>query len=50
VDPGSIKEAEAESIRKALAQTDGNKRKAARLLGIAPSTLYSKMKKYGINN
>ena len=49
-DPGSIKEAEAESIRKALAQTDGNKRKAARLLGIAPSTLYSKMKKYGINN
>ena len=45
---GSIKEAEADSIRKALKTTGGNKRKAARLLGIAPSTLYSKIKKYNI--
>ena len=43
---GSMKDAEAQAIRDALKKADGNKRKAARLLGIAPSTLYAKMKQY----
>jgi DNA-binding NtrC family response regulator len=45
---GSIQDAEARAVKDALERAGGNKRKAARLLGIAPSTLYSKMKKYGL--
>ncbi|UCF31340.1 MAG: sigma 54-dependent Fis family transcriptional regulator [bacterium] len=45
---GSIRDAEAQAIREALDRAGGNKRKAARLLGIAPSTLYAKMKQYRI--
>jgi DNA-binding NtrC family response regulator len=45
---GSLKTAEAGAIRKALEKAGGNRRKAARQLGIAPSTLYAKMKKYGL--
>ena len=36
------------AIRQTLAQTRGNKVQAAKLLGIAASTLYEKLKKYGI--
>ncbi len=43
---GSMRDAEAQAIRDALEKAGGNKRKAARLLGIAPSTLYAKMKQY----
>jgi two-component system response regulator HydG len=36
------------AIRQTLSQTHGNKVQAARLLGIAASTLYEKLKKYGL--
>jgi len=36
------------AIRQTLAQTRGNKVQAAKLLGIAASTLYEKLKKYGV--
>lgn len=35
-------------IIRALKQTDGNKRQAAKLLGISPPTLYKKMEQYNI--
>ena len=37
-----------ERIIKALRQAGGNKRQAARLLGISPPTLYKKMEQYNI--
>lgn len=37
-----------ERIIKALKQTDGNKRQAAKLLGISPPTLYKKTEQYNI--
>jgi PAS domain S-box-containing protein len=50
----SLKEAqeraEAEAIEAALAQTDGNKAAAARILGIHRTLMYKKMKRYGIGN
>jgi DNA-binding NtrC family response regulator len=36
------------AIRQTMAATGGNKVQAARQLGIAPSTLYEKLRKYGI--
>jgi DNA-binding NtrC family response regulator len=36
------------AIRQTMAQTDGNRISAARSLGIALSTLYEKLKKYGL--
>ena len=43
------KEAEAQHIQKVLFDTDWNKAKAARLLGISRKTLYQKIRKYGIS-
>lgn len=44
----NIEELEAEAIRQALRQTDGNKAQAARVLGVHRDTLLLKMKKYKI--
>ena len=46
---GSLAGAEEQAIKDALEKAGDNKRKAARLLGIAPSTLYAKMKKFNLD-
>jgi transcriptional regulator of acetoin/glycerol metabolism len=40
--------AEAQRIRKALEQADGNRTAAAKALGISRVTLWHKVKRYGI--
>ncbi len=47
--PANLNQSEKKTIEAALQQTNGNKSKAAKLLGIARSTLYEKLKKYKIN-
>jgi transcriptional regulator with PAS, ATPase and Fis domain len=44
----ALEQIERVAIRQTMAQTDGNKMFAARTLGIAVSTLYEKLKKYGL--
>ena len=44
----SLPESERQAIARALAATQGERGKAARLLGIGRTTLYRKMKQYGI--
>jgi transcriptional regulator of acetoin/glycerol metabolism len=44
----SLDYAERKTIEAAVKQSEGNMTKAAKVLGIAKSTLYQKMKKYGI--
>lgn len=44
----SLDYAERKAIEAAVSQSAGNMTKAAKILGIAKSTLYQKMKKYGI--
>jgi DNA-binding NtrC family response regulator len=44
----SLDDVERQTILQALAQTHGNKKKAAQLLGIQRPTLYNKMKRYAI--
>jgi len=48
VAPGTLQEMERERIREALRDADGNKKLAARRLGIHRSTLYAKMRRYGL--
>jgi two-component system response regulator HydG len=45
----NLEEKEKESIRKALAMCEGNREKAAKMLGIGERTLYRKIKRYGFN-
>jgi len=44
----SIPESEKQAIANALAATEGERGKAARLLGIGRTTLYRKVKEYGL--
>ena len=44
----SLRELERDAIRRALAEANGVKKQAARLLGIGVRTLYRKMSEYGI--
>src|SRR5574337_2198260 len=46
VPPDSLAAAERRQIERALAYTAGNRRQAARLLGIARSTLLTKIRRY----
>ncbi len=43
---GSLEAMEEDMIRAVLVQTDGNRREAARILGLGERTLYRKLKKY----
>ncbi len=47
--PQSLADLEREAIINALASVDGNRRKAAEILGIGLRTLYDKLKKYEIS-
>ncbi len=46
----SLQELEKEHIINTLEMTDGNREKAANILGIAPRTLYRKLKEYGLTD
>ena len=45
---GTLEDMEKELIERALEETGGNKKEVARILGISRSTLWRKIKKYGI--
>lgn len=47
---GAVARLETSMIAEALASTDGNRREAARLLGLSRSTLYAKMQRYGMEH
>ncbi len=48
-DAGSLEEMEEELIRATLERTNGNRKEAARILGIGERTLYRKLKKYRLS-
>jgi two-component system response regulator HydG len=45
----NLEDKEKDAIRKALAMAEGNREKAARMLGIGERTLYRKLKRYGFS-
>ena len=47
--PGRARRREREQLVRALAAADGNKAEAARALGVARSTLVSRLKKLGLS-
>lgn len=48
--PESVSDMEKEMIRSTLIKTGGNKRKAAKVLGLSERTLYRKINKYGLRD
>ena len=48
VEPGTLEEAERLHVRAALRYTNGNRSRAAKLLGISRSTLIAKIRRYGL--
>ena len=48
--PDSLEAAERRHIALTLSHTKGNRRQAARLLGIARSTMLAKLRKYGLED
>ena len=48
--PQSMEEMEKELIERTLRETHGNRRKAAKILGIGERTLYRKINKYGLRD
>ncbi len=48
--PESVSDMEREMIKVTLIKTGGNKRKAAKLLGLSERTLYRKINKYGLRD
>jgi DNA-binding NtrC family response regulator len=46
----SLREGEKDLIRKALAETRGNKSRASEILGISRKALYAKIKEYGLGD
>jgi DNA-binding NtrC family response regulator len=44
----TLQEVEVRMIKEALARTNGERRKATRILGIGRSTLYRKLARYGL--
>jgi DNA-binding NtrC family response regulator len=46
--PSNLTHLEIQTIKEALQKTNGNRRKAAKLLGIGERTLYRKIKQYGL--
>ena len=46
----SLRELERNQIERALAQTAGNKHKAAKLLGISKATIFRKLKGHQVTN
>jgi DNA-binding NtrC family response regulator len=48
IEPETLDSAERRHLAQVLRHTEGNKRKAAHLLGISRSTLLNKVRKYGL--
>jgi DNA-binding NtrC family response regulator len=48
VEPRDLDEIEREAIQQALVANGGNRRKAAKQLGISERTLYRRLKEYGL--
>jgi two-component system response regulator FlrC len=46
--PATLSDLERDAIQRALAETGGNRRRAAERLGIGARTLYEKLKRYGL--
>jgi transcriptional regulator of acetoin/glycerol metabolism len=44
----SLEHSEKEQIRQALEAADGNRTRAARMLGISRATIFRKIKEYGL--